>query len=252
MSDRNVQSPKLSQACHGCSKRLDWRFITEFYNRERYLVDQIHQLNHQVASCSAALQHAGVASQNDRKALNSVNAQLVDLQSSYTQLQVTLAKVDNKNHEEGQEVHELQNTLNQNRLRILELEQNLDCVWKAHARMGEIVSDCATQDGRGVPTIDVGQLLLELESKALRIQDLEQEREGYLRDLSNERESYRLSLQQHQTRLLQLQSLVPSETPQEPLNVTHAEKPTGKKRRRCRGQTRTIDTGPTESQVYEV
>ncbi|KAL8724220.1 MAG: hypothetical protein Q9166_008073 [cf. Caloplaca sp. 2 TL-2023] len=127
MSDHHTHSPKLAQACHGCSKRLDWDFIKEFYNRKRHLVDQVHQLNHQVASCNAALQHAGVSAQNDRKALNSVNAQLLDLQSSYTELQVTLAKAENKNHEESQETHELQNTLNQNRLRILELEQNLDC-----------------------------------------------------------------------------------------------------------------------------
>ncbi|KAI4270718.1 MAG: hypothetical protein LQ337_006517 [Flavoplaca oasis] len=246
------QSPELSQACHGCNKRLDWNFITEFYNRERHLVDQVHQLNHQVASCSAALQHAGVSAQNDRKALNSVNAQLVDLQGSYAQLQVRLARVDNKSHEEGQEVHELQNTLNQNRHRILELEQNLDCVWKAHARMGEIVSDCAAQDGRAPSTVDVGHLLLELESKTLRIQHLEEEREAYLRDLSNEREAYLLSLQQHQSRLLQLQSLVPAGTQQEPLYVAHAEKATGRKRRRCRGRARTSNTAPPmESQVYE-
>lgn len=116
--------------------------------------------------------------------------------------------------------------------------------------MGEIVSDYTAQDGRSPPTIDVGHLLLELESKTLRIQHLEEEREAYLRDLSNEREAYLLSLQQHQTRLLQLQSLVPSGTPQEPLYVAHAEKTPGKKRRRCR-RARTSSAGPLESQVYE-
>ena len=55
------QSPTVSQACHGCNKRLDWDFIAEFYNRERHLVDQVYQLNHQVALYSAALQHAGVS-----------------------------------------------------------------------------------------------------------------------------------------------------------------------------------------------
>ena len=70
-------------------------------------MDQVHQLNHQVASCSAALQHAGISAQNDRKALNSVNAQLVDLQGSYSQLQIRLARVDNKSYEEGQDVHKL-------------------------------------------------------------------------------------------------------------------------------------------------
>ncbi|KAL8741784.1 MAG: hypothetical protein Q9190_005646 [Brigantiaea leucoxantha] len=166
-------SSDVAKSCGECSGR--WRFISESYHRERQLVDEVLKLNHHVAASTAALQHAGMSTQRDRIALNSTSTQLANMQRSYSELQIMLAKAENKSQEEGQELRLLQERFNQNQLHITALENDMDWVWKAHARMGEIISQCSTPEGGAAPSVDVGKIMLDLEAKSIRIQALEDE-----------------------------------------------------------------------------
>lgn len=124
----------------------------------------------------------------------------------------------------------------------MELERNLDCVWKAHARIGEIVSHCAAQDSDKSPLVDVGKLIIELESKSLRIRTMQEERDRSLRELAAERDIYAYNLRQHQARIMELQSLVQAGSAQ---NATGSSECTlGKRRKRNRGRNRTTQLGP--------
>ena len=243
-----VQSSRVPESCRGCSKKLDWDFVKEFYDRERYLMDQIHQLNHQVAASAAALQHAGSAALDDRAALNAAHAQLDTMQHSYAELQVTLARVSNKSHEESQELRQLQESSYRNRLQTLEMERNLDCVWKAHARMGEIVSHCAShaEDVSSSP-VDVGRLVMELESKSLRIRALEEERDQASREAADERETHALSLQEPQARTMELQRVL---QPGSAYNLNSQGNEHGSRQRRKRHRRRTQADAPREANTH--
>ena len=71
-----------------------------------------------------------------------------------------------------------QEALSHERIRHNETEKNLNCVWNAHARLGEIVSKVPYQvtvsgEEKTSDSIDIAELVLELEAKASKIQGLE-------------------------------------------------------------------------------
>jgi hypothetical protein len=71
-----------------------------------------------------------------------------------------------------------QEALNHERIRHSETEKNLNCVWNAHTRLGEIISKVpyqvtASGEEKTGDSIDITELVLELEAKASKIQGLE-------------------------------------------------------------------------------
>ncbi|KAL9045013.1 MAG: hypothetical protein Q9214_001893 [Letrouitia sp. 1 TL-2023] len=174
----------------------------DYYDRERVLIDQVHHLNHQVAYLSAALQLSGMTAQNDRIALNRANAQLAELQQAFNELQVARAKLDNDIHEERQEHRLAQEALAHERLHHTETEKNLNCVWKAHSRLGEVVTELQTaadaaRDVKTDPSVDVGKLIMELESKSLYIRNLEEAKQEAELGLTQVRENHEQEIRSH-------------------------------------------------------
>ncbi|KAL8939687.1 MAG: hypothetical protein Q9216_003227 [Gyalolechia sp. 2 TL-2023] len=235
-----------SNASHSCrsSERLGWAFVQESYNRERHLIDTIHGLNHQVTATRAALQHAGLQMQNDRIAINTACARLTETERPYRELQVAQARLQNKSHEEGQELRQVQELLNKNHLHTAALEANLDCAWKAHARMGAVIADCVAQeqDGYVTPTLDLGQLMLDLEAKSQRIQDLEAHDERTQRKHAEEREGYMCAMKDQQMQLIELQGMVPAG----PYH-TAPERGLTRRRKRQRGRARAAEPGNVDA-----
>ena len=71
-----------------------------------------------------------------------------------------------------------QEALNHERIRHSETEKNLNCIWNAHTRLGEIISKVPHQmtalgEEKTGDSIDITELVLELEAKASKIQGLE-------------------------------------------------------------------------------
>ena len=170
------------------------------------------------------------------------------MQRSYSELQIMLAKAENKSQEEGQELRLLQERFNQNQLHITALENDIDWVWKTHARIGEIISQCSTPEGSAAPSVDVRKIMLDLEAKSIRIQALEDEsklikseKEQVLRELVEERASHNANSQQQQARILHLQRLMTSES-------IH-NSPEGSIPRSKRNRVRTLRTARSTSDI---
>lgn len=131
--------------------------------------------------------------------------------------------------------------LHHSRLRTTELEQNLDCLRKAHARMGVLISHRRVQDGALRPFVDVSLLLLELENNSARMEALKEENERLQkenertsRDLSEEKDKCASSLQKH---VRALQQLAPSGPVYTPSPRTDQGSTSGRKRHRGRALT---------------
>ncbi|KAI4206064.1 MAG: hypothetical protein LQ346_001307 [Caloplaca aetnensis] len=218
------------------SRNTDWDFIRQSYEYERQLVDQIHQLNHQVAVKTAALREAESSANKDQIALNVVSTRLADISRSHNELQVELARVQNRGHEEAEELRQLQLFSHRRRLHATELEKDLDCLRKAHARMGELISYRRLQDGAYSPFVDVSLLLLELQTKSARMEALEKEKERISRALSEEKDRSASSLRQH---VRDLQQLAPSGPIHDSSPRTNQGSTGGRKR--DRGRTRSAE-----------
>ena len=124
------------------------------------------------------MHHVELASQNDRIALNKAHAHLKELQAGYSQSEASRARFENDLHEERQEHRMCQEALNHERIRHSETEKNLNCVWNAHTRLGEIIFKApyqmtASGEEKTGDSIDITELVLELEAKAFKIQGLE-------------------------------------------------------------------------------
>ena len=150
----------------------------EFYKKEELAVQQISQLNHHVKQLNDALHYAGIEAQHERAALNQSHEHLKEMQTGYESSELARAKCENDLHEERQEHRMCQEALNHERSRHEETEKNMNCIWNAHCRLGDMLSKAhfgVEEDPESEPlaSVNVSELILELEAKASKIEDLE-------------------------------------------------------------------------------
>jgi len=164
-----------------CSRRSDWDFLRDFYQREEINRQQVQSLNGHVAQLTAALNHAGVTNQKERVALNSSHERMKELQLAFNQSEASRARLENELHEERHEHGVCQQGLHHERERHGETAKNLECIWNSHQRLGEIVSKIHGQvndeNHQASANYDITDLILETEAKAYKIQILEKDLE---------------------------------------------------------------------------
>lgn len=152
------------------------------------------------------MHHAGLTAQKDRIALNDAHRHEKQLQDAYDSSELARAKFENSLHEERQELRACQEALTHERMRHEETDKNLNCVWNANSRLVKIFSTIrcevdAKDTSESRESLNVADLVLEIEAKVLRISELESTIEKEKRkneaDLCQREESLRLLAAQH-------------------------------------------------------
>lgn len=137
---------------------------------------QIIQINDHVTQLEAAIDHEKITSQKDRTALDKSYEHLYEFRNSYNDSELLRAKFENDLNEERQEHRMCQEALSHERISHQETERNLSCVWNANSRLQELLSEVQPKDEAEVeacPSIDISELVMELEAKNFNIEDLE-------------------------------------------------------------------------------
>ncbi|KAI4216990.1 MAG: hypothetical protein LQ351_000939 [Letrouitia transgressa] len=150
---------------------------------------------------NAALQHAGMIPQKDRLALNKSPHHMQELEASFRQSEISHAKFENDLYEKRQENRRLEESLTLGKSRQHETAVNLEVVWNAHRRMGEVLTKvaCHVDDGHeAYASYNITELVLELEEQHSKI--------GVLQSRAKEREEHDQKLVNELNKRLQTES----------------------------------------------
>ena len=221
-----------------------------FYQREEIAKQQIQGLNGHIMQLSAALQHAGYISQQDRKALNKSHDHIEQLEKGFHQSESTRARIENELHDVTHEFRLCMENLAHERKRHIETEKNLDCIWNAQNQLRCIISDVKFHrgDSNDGLTYDVEDLVLQITAKWQRIQDLEVELKQQKEERTFDVNRYEELLQKvhtrhaeesdnHVKRIRELELLLQREKMSSPIGDQGMEPgEPSKRRRRCRGR----------------
>lgn len=167
--------------CATCVRRSDWDFLRDFYAREEINKQQIQSLNGHLVELNGALRHTTSVAQRERIALKQSYEQMNRLETHFRHSEGERAKFENDLHEERQENRRLQESLTHEKMRHQEAEKNVEMIWNAHKRLGQIVAnvDCHVErkEHEGYSGYNMTELVLELEAQHCKVNALETEQQ---------------------------------------------------------------------------
>ncbi|KAI4134255.1 MAG: hypothetical protein LQ347_001676 [Umbilicaria vellea] len=129
--------------CQACATRSNWDFIKEFYQREETAKQQVAYVNE-------ALRQAVTINQNNREIMKQTNTHLREIQTGYQASEATRARFENELHDERQEHQFCQESLCQERAKLLEVDKQLNHVWNSYESLSNVLKDVKGQ----VPDIE--------------------------------------------------------------------------------------------------
>ncbi|KAL9128702.1 MAG: hypothetical protein Q9217_002663 [Psora testacea] len=244
--------------CQTCARRSDWDFLKEFYQREEINRQQVQNLNGHVTQLNAALHHAGLNSQKDRLALNKSHDHIRELQGGFEESSIARAKLENDLHEERQEHRMCQESLTHEQVRHGETEKSLE-------RLGDIVSkvECRvdSESQKAYTKYNITEMVLEVEAKACKIEQLEGELERRTTELESTihqlEEQLRTTSSRHEEELVsrdislsELELQLRKEKLRPSINIDLSDlsqnSGRGRRRKRCRGRgkSKKLSKGP--------
>ncbi len=153
--------------------------------------------------------HAGLTSQKERIALNSAYEKMARIEACLFESEEAQASFENQLYDKGQELHMYQANLEHERTRILDLEKQLDCVWRSHTKLDEILSKVEFHLDDQVETqtrmsYNITELVFEVAAKEQLIHEMqsklvqnEGEHDAYLVNIAELEEKLRLESAQH-------------------------------------------------------
>ena len=165
------------RSCPNCARRSDWDFLRDFFIREEIAKHQVQQLNFHTTELRRALQHAGMANQNDRIALNKAHEHIQELQRGFQIAESARAILENDLSEARQEHRLTIEGLAHERRMNEEAGKDLKCVWEAHYRLQDMFAAVKTKAddilNLGEEPLDITEIVLDNERQQSAIQTLE-------------------------------------------------------------------------------
>ena len=164
------------ETCPSCVRRSDWDFLKDFFVREEVANHQVQQLSFHANELRRALQHAGLANQNDRIALNKAHEHIEELQRGFHIAESTRARLE-KDLSETQLEHRVttENLAHERRMHE-EAEQEIKYVWEAHYRLQDMFATVKTNADDflelGEEPLDITEIVLDNERKQSKIESL--------------------------------------------------------------------------------
>ena len=140
--------------------------------------NQVQKLQDHVTRLIVALQHVDLNTQSDRIALNASQAQLRNIRQIYAISKAARARAENDLHEKRQKHSICRVILSREQKLHQETRKSLNCVWRTHTRLSEILYKLSFHDeyrttNQSSEHLDVRDLMLKLETKANKIAKLE-------------------------------------------------------------------------------
>jgi len=153
--------------------------VEEILHREDIHQQRFQQLELQYTHLNRSLHQAGIANQNSRLALNDIQAQYDQLQSTYAAEQAARRKCDDELQNERLEHRATRESLTHEINSHADTEKTLGCCWESLKKMGDLCDYInQTLDGKPAPEdrekqFGYADLVMENEFRKQAIEDLE-------------------------------------------------------------------------------
>lgn len=162
--------------CRNCSRKSNWNFIDDFYQREKNARKQIEKFQFHVVELITTFQHVDLNAQQNRIIFNKLHAHFDELQIVYNIVESIRIRYENDFHDERQKHKTCKKVFEQKRRHHIETKRNLNCVWNVHNRLKKIIFKMSYEivdETTHKSFLNINDLIFELKAKTFKISSFE-------------------------------------------------------------------------------